>query len=460
MLNKEQIWNLINLGLSTGADFCEIFFEDSISKSMQSIGGEIIAASTDNLHGAGIRLIKGIDEVFANTNDTSYENLASLIKDLTSSFNGEPNVALPFEEAKKYTLVAKKFGTKAKAKVKADKLKHLSSLIKNYSPLISQATARLVESEQHVLICNSKGVYQDDLRVRTRVVLSAISKNEKGMAEIFEGPGWSRGIEIFETEDFDALALDIAKRAVAALDADDIKSQKMPVIIHNGFGGVIFHEACGHPLEATSVAKGLSPFATKVGQKVANDIVTAHDNGTIVGQWGWQSFDDEGTKTKDNVLIEKGILKGFLVDYRNSLKMGGAKLTGSARRQNYKFSPTSRMSTTYIANGDSTLEEIIADTNYGLFAKKLGGGSVNPATGEFNFAVLEGYMVENGKLTKLVKGATLIGKGDDIINKIDRVANNLSFGTGVCGSISGGVPTDVGQPSIRVSELTVGGGGK
>jgi TldD protein len=228
------------------------------------------------------------------------------------------------------------------------------------------------------------------------------------------------------------------------------------VIIHNGFGGVIFHEACGHGLEATSVAKNNSVFAEKIGEKVASDIVTAVDDGTIPNEWGSSNIDDEGNPTQKNILIENGILKGYMIDKLNGRRMN-MEPTGSSRRQSYKYPPTSRMTNTFIASGKSNFDEIISSTEKGLFAKYMGGGSVNPATGEFNFAVMEGYLVENGKIIKPVRGATLIGKGINILKKIDMVGDNLSFGQGMCGSSSGSVPANVGQPTIRVSEITVGG---
>jgi len=232
----------------------------------------------------------------------------------------------------------------------------------------------------------------------------------------------------------------------------------MPVLIDNGFGGVIFHEACGHGLEATSVAKKASVFADKIGQQIASPIVTAIDDGTLPNEWGSINIDDEGSPARRNVLIENGILKTYLVDYLNGLKMTPPRpSTGSSRRQSYQFAPTSRMTNTYIAPGHETPEAIIADTEYGFYAKQMGGGSVEPATGEFNFAVVEGYMIRHGKVAEPVRGATLIGKGSEVLMDIDRVANNLKHGQGMCGSISGSVPTNVGQPLIRVKQMTIGG---
>ena len=221
----------------------------------------------------------------------------------------------------------------------------------------------------------------------------------------------------------------------------------------------IFHEACGHSLEASSVAKNLSVFSNKLGTQIASSIVSAVDDGTIEGAWGSENVDDEGNPTHCNLLIKDGILTSYLVDQFNGRRMN-TKENGASRRQSYKYEPTSRMSNTFILPGTSTEEEIIKATKFGLYAKELGGGSVNPATGEFNFAANEAYIIENGKISYPVKGATLIGSGKEVLLKIDMVANNLARAQGMCGAASGSIPTDVGQPTIRVSEMTVGGRGE
>jgi TldD protein len=240
------------------------------------------------------------------------------------------------------------------------------------------------------------------------------------------------------------------------LHAGYIKAGTMPVAIENGFGGVIFHEACGHSLEASSVALGQSQFAGKLGQKIANEKVTAIDDGTIPNGWGSVNIDDEGTPAQKKILIENGILKSYMVDKLNGRRMG-MESTGSSRRQGYAYVPTSRMTNTYIAAGTDEDEDIIASMEYGLYAKEMGGGSVNPVTGQFNFSVLEGYVVKNGKICEPVRGASLVGKGSDIIMNIDMVGKHVARAQGMCGASSGSVPTDVGQPLIRVSSITVGG---
>ncbi len=230
----------------------------------------------------------------------------------------------------------------------------------------------------------------------------------------------------------------------------------MPVIMGNGFGGVIFHEACGHSLEATSVAKGNSVFCDKLGQKIASEKVTAYDDGTLENSWGSLAMSDEGEKTQKILLIENGILKNYMIDKLGSRRMNMPS-TGSGRRQSYEYAPTSRMTNTFIAPGNDKLEDMFASVDYGLYAAYMGGGSVNPITGEFNFAVVEGYMIRNGKVCEPVRGATLIGKGSEILNNICMVSDDLKLAQGMCGSSSGSVHTNVGQPAIAVSNITVGG---
>jgi len=242
------------------------------------------------------------------------------------------------------------------------------------------------------------------------------------------------------------------------LHAVDCPAGVFSVVIDGGFGGVIFHEACGHSLEATSVSRGNSVFCGKLGQQIAASCVTAIDDGIMPGEWGSINVDDEGTPSRRRVLIENGILKSYMVDILGGRRMG-MEPTGSSRRQNYTFAPTSRMTNTFIAPGKDDAEEMIRTMGDGLFAASMGGGSVNPLTGEFNFAVDEGYWVKDGKILCPVRGATLIGKGHEVLHNIDRVGPEMWMAPGMCGSMSGSVPTNVGQPRIRVSSIIVGGKG-
>ncbi|PKK99343.1 MAG: peptidase C69 [Tenericutes bacterium HGW-Tenericutes-2] len=458
MLEKDILQRLLNEAMTTGADFAEIYLEDTKSSMIRVMNGDVTSIDRGNVFGAGIRLILGLDEVYGYTNQISEDAILTIIKNLRASFHSTPIQAKPLGAKKPFQYLIKKPMHKVPVKVKTDQLQELSKIMSAKDKRIVQAVAVLVENEQNVLIANSDGIYQDDIRTYTRLTLMSAAEENGLMQQAYESPGRHMGYELLDEIDFKTLADEVATSAITLLSAEEMTPQVMPVVLHNGFGGVIFHEACGHPLEATAVAKGLSPFANKLGERIGSDKVTAYDEGDLDGEWGSLNFDDEGMKTQKNLLIENGILKGYLIDYRNARKMK-MDPTGSGRRQSYKFSPTSRMNSTYIAKGTDKFEDIIKDTKYGLFAKKLGGGTVVPATGEFNFAVQEGYMIEDGRITKPVRGAMLIGHGKDILFKIDRVSDNLSFGQGMCGSISGSIPVDVGQPSIRVSEMTVGGSG-
>lgn len=458
MIEKKKLQTYIELAMASGADFAEIFLEHTNNKLIRVMNGEVTSIDQGNIHGAGIRLIQGVDEVYGYLNELSEDNITTLIKNLSASFNDEKKTVVPLGDPKPFKNNIEKPFNQQEVKAVTDKLIGYSNLMKAHDDRIVQAISQMIQIEQKVWIANSKGIYQDDVRNYIRVMLSAVAKKDQLMQSASEGPGRFMGYEIFDMIDFEKLAKETAISAIKLLSAKDMMPQVMPVVLHNGFGGVIFHEACGHPLEATSVAKGLSPFTHKLGEKIGSDIVSAYDDGTIDGAWGKLNFDDEGMPTQKNLLIENGVLKGFLIDYRNGIKMG-MNPTGSSRRQSYKFSPTSRMNSTYIAPGQDDFEQIIKDTKYGLFAKKLGGGTVVPATGEFNFVVQEGYMIEDGKLTDAVRGAMLIGQGKDVLFKIDRIANNLELGQGMCGSISGSIPVDVGQPTLRVSSMQVGGPG-
>ncbi|KNF08126.1 hypothetical protein CLPU_9c00220 [Gottschalkia purinilytica] len=458
MLNKSLIEDIINTALSTGGDFAEIFVEDRYNTSLLLIGGKIENAMTGRDYGVGIRIFKGFNSIYVYTNNSNRDNLLKIAKEGAMAIKGnKKDLVLDFTDYRVSNnhLIKIMPSTVDKSR-KVDLMKKAYHAAKNYDDIISQVTVSYGDYEQNVLIANSEGLYVEDKRVRTRAGISSVASKDGEMQTGFFGPGAHMGFEFYDIIDIEKYARESSRIAKTMVYAEQCPSGKIPVIIDNGFGGVIFHEACGHGLEASSVAKGLSVFSGKIGEKVASDLVTAIDDGTIPNAWGSQNIDDEGTKTRKNVLIENGILKGYMVDKLNGMKMN-AEPTGSSRRQSYKFAPTSRMTNTYIANGKSTKEEIISNTEYGLYAKYMGGGSVNTTTGDFNFAVMEGYIVRNGKIEKPVRGATLIGNGLDVLKKIDMVGNNVDHGQGMCGASSGSIPTNVGQPIIRVESMTVGG---
>jgi TldD protein len=458
MLDKNLIRDVLSIALQNGADFSEIFLEDKFSTSMSLTNGDIDKAVSGRTYGVGIRVFLGTNAVYAYTNDTRRDTLfktaISAAKALKSVEQND-KIAINFENGNiKNRHYINLYPRDIERKRKLDLMRMTYEAAKNHDHIISDVSISYLEWDQNVIIANSEGAFAEDRRIRTRLAIHSIAGEQKQTG--FFGPGGSAGFEFWEKNDPTWYANEASRIAKTMAKADYAPAGKMPVIISNGFGGVIFHEACGHQLEATSVAKGISVFADKLGEKIASEVVTAYDDGTITGAWGSDKVDDEGTPMQKNVLIENGVLKGYMID-----KLGGRRMnmhsTGNSRRQSYETAPTSRMTNTYIANGPYIPEQIISETEYGLYAKSMGGGSVDPATGEFNFAVNEGYLIKNGKIEKPVRGATLIGRGADILTKIDMVGNDLKHGQGMCGSVSGSVPVNVGQPTLRVSEILVGG---
>ncbi|WP_339253442.1 TldD/PmbA family protein [Sporosarcina sp. FSL W8-0480] len=460
MLNKALIEDVLQAALETGGDFSEVFVEDRYTNHMVLQNSRLEKNLSGRDFGVGIRVFHGLQSVYAYTNDFSRAGLLKAARTAAKAIQGKKDgktTIIPLlKESVTMLHPIKIMPTEAAKSRKLAVMRNANDIIRNYDPEIVQAIVNLIDEEQNVLIANSEGKFVEDQRVRSRMSMVSIASDGADMQTGFYGPGAYQGFEFIENLDLNHYAKESARIAKTMLHADPAPSGKFPVIIDNEFGGVIFHEACGHSLEASSVAKNASVFANKIGEKVASDLVTYIDDGTLENEWGSLNIDDEGEKSRKNVLIEDGILKGYMIDKLNGRRMG-MESTGSSRRQSYRFAPTSRMTNTYIAPGKSTPEEIIADTEFGIYAKYMGGGSVNPGTGDFNFAINEAYLVKNGKIEKPLRGATLIGNGAKTILDIDRVGNNLGHGAGMCGASSGSLPVNVGQPMVRVSEITVGG---
>ena len=460
MLSKSVASEVLAKCLVTGGDFAEIFEEDSINNSISLVDGKVDDAIGGRSYGIGIRIFKRLNSVYAYTNNNSVESLLDTAYRAALALGevkGDSISTIILNEKKISTMHPIIYYPKD---VTYDKkiaiLKSAYGGAKNFSDDISQVIASYADKEQNILIANTEGLYVQDTRIRTRLGVSAIASKGSENQTGFEGPGRHMGIEMFDKIDPKYHGIEAARIAHTMLHAKNCPAGNLTVAIDNGFGGVIFHEACGHALEASAVSKGNSVFANKLGQQIASTKVTAIDDGTMPNAWGSLNIDDEGNKSQRNVLIENGILKGYMIDKLNGRRMN-MEATGSSRRQSYKFQPTSRMTNTYIAAGDDKPDEIIKSMEDGLYAKKLGGGSVNPVTGEFNFAVQEGYLVKNGEIQEPVRGASLIGKGSEVLMDIDMVGNNLEVAQGMCGSSSGSIPTNVGQPMIRVKKMTVGG---
>ncbi len=460
MLKRSSVENIITAALETGADFAELYAERTEQGSIGMVNGRVETAQSGLSCGAGVRLFFGTQAIYGYANDMSEKNLIQIARGCAEAMKSSVQHSRKnWRETVRPCINPIRILPKNTAKSqKAEYLRLAAEAAKAYSPSITQTRTGFLEVSKHVLVANSEGVWGEEDRVRTRFTVEAVASSASEKQRGHFGPGGSEGMELFERINVEETAREAARIAVTMLGAKPCPAGKFPVVIDNGFGGVIFHEACGHGLEATAVARNASVFAGRLGQQIASPLVTAIDDGTIPNAWGSSAMDDEGTPTARNVLIENGVLKSYLVDRLNGRKMGAA-ITGSSRRQDYRFAPTSRMTNTCIAPGKSTPDEIISATEYGLYARQMGGGSVDPATGSFNFAVLEGYMIRNGKIAEPVRGATLIGKGPEVLWDIDMVGNNPKRAQGMCGSKSGSIPTDVGQPMLRVSRMTVGGRG-
>ena len=458
MITRDVCQRVLHKAVSTGADYAEIFAENTVNHTISMIASKVDAIKDTVIAGASVRVYKGLRSVMASTVDTSEKGLlecAAKAAEALGQGSAQIDIVLKeriYGDIHPIRIVPTSVSNREKVAI----LKEGYFAAREYAPEITQVTGTLLDVDHRILIANTEGTYAQDRQIRTRMAISAVAEVNGETQTGSCNPGARKGLELFETVDPKAVGAHAAKQAVTMAGAGYCPAGVMPVAIDNGFGGVIFHEACGHSLEATSVAYNSSQFCGKLGQPIANPKVTAIDDGTIPNAWGSINFDDEGTPAQKNVLIENGILKSYMID-----KMGGHRLgmasTGNARRQSYAYTPTSRMTNTYIAPGEDSNEDIIGSIEYGLYAKEMGGGSVNPVTGEFNFAVNEGYIIRNGVICEPVRGASLVGKGSQIIQDIDMVGKDMRMGQGMCGSSSGSVPTNVGQPMIRVSSITVGG---
>jgi len=459
MLSNSHAAEALAAALRTGGDFAEIFYQDKLAETMSLQDGKIENVLTQRIHGAGIRVFKGLNCVYVHSCDTSLAGLksaATRAADAIGSISVDRQILLaekPIANLHPVEILPLSVPGARKASL----LKEAYGAAAGVSASIAHIRASLSCSQQEIQIFNSDGLSAADARVYTRMGISAVASDGTQNQTGFEGPGAMMGFEFYEKRiDPAEKGRSAARMALTMLNAGPCPAGRMPVVMDGGFGGVVFHEACGHSLEATSVAFGKSEFCGKLGQRIAGERVTAIDDGTIPNEWGSTNIDDEGMKTTKLVLIENGVLKNYMIDKLNGRRMEMPS-TGSGRRQDYNFAPTSRMRNTYIAPGTDDESAMIAEIDRGLYAKKMGGGSVNPATGEFNFAVVEGYMIRNGQIAEPVRGATLIGRGAELLMKIDRVGPRMWMAQGVCGSVSGSVPTNVGQPRIRISEITVGG---
>ncbi len=456
MLQRDELNLILHRALSSGGDFSELFWEDRRDTNIRCAERIIMGITSLHIHGAGIHVLKGTRSVYVHTNDTSLGGLVRLAGQAADLLPPMAPSRLPdiqFSPHRYPTPTPVEiwphtvdFGRKIKILKEMDGAAREAGGVRNLNLVY-------FDSNQHILVANSEGLLTEDDRVRTRVRLDATV--EVGTESLFEfndfvGPC---GFELFEG-DYEAFARGQVASMTARLKARPAESCVVPVVIEGGNGGVLWHEACGHPLEAENIAVGYGEFAGKLGQKVASEKVTLVDDGGIPGMYGSEAVDDEGHPTRKNLLIENGILKSYLCG-RKGARLLGMESTGSGRRQSYCFAPASRMHNTYLAAGEDDEEEMIRSMDEGLYVKELGGGDSGV---EFSIEVKEAYWVRNGSISHQVKGITLSGNSMEMIKRVDRVGRILVPEKGsFCGASSGLVPTTAFQPRIRISGMTVGG---
>ena len=458
VLDDERAMAILEKALAKGGDFSEIYFETANSLSLTRSEGTFSQAILGLSEGTGIRTVDGVKNGYAyvNGNDpdlvmeaagtaafiASSGNIAKIAHPINQQTNGTVKVAIPLNtisESKKMELILQ-----------------AEDAARSYDPAIKQVDITYYDQVQRRLIINSNGLRIENELPLIWIVIEVLGEKNgirhQGRARISA----HQGFEFFETNDIAAAARDAAREAVAMLAAKPSPSGMMPIVIDAGWGGVMIHEAVGHGLEGDFIYKGTSIYSDKLHQKVGSDLVTMVDDSSWINARGTTEFDDEGTPGRRNVLIENGVVLGFMHDLISArqLKMSA---TGNGRRQSFRFYPIPRMTNTFLNNGISNPKDIISSTPRGVFIKALSGGSVDTISGQFNFVVREAYLIENGVITSPISGATLIGRGIDVLTNIDAVGNDLALGVGVCGKEQW-VPVTAGLPTVRIANgMTVGG---
>jgi TldD protein len=460
VIEQDVVRRTLDAALGTGAEFAEVFAEDRRSSSASLDDGRVEELTSGRERGAGVRVVVGETTGFAHTADLSEAGLLGAARaaaaDARRGGGGARTVTLdPRGDHQLPSSVARPDGVSKAAKV--DLLMRADDAARSAGGAISQVGVGYGDSLRRILVANSDGVFATDDQVRTRFVVSCVATGDTGMQTGNEAVGFTRGFEVFEQHLPEDIARVAAGRALTKLRARPAPSGAVPVVIGPGSGGVMFHEACGHGLEADLVGKSASVFAGRRGEQVASPLVTLVDDGTVSEEWGTVSIDDEGRPAQRNVLIEDGILTDYMWDLLRARKEGRPS-SGNGRRQSYRHLPMVRMTNTYLTAGTDDPDEIVAQTPLGVYVAKLGGGQVNTATGDFVFGMTEAYLIEDGRITEPLREGNLIGNGPEVLRTIDAVGNDFSMGgPGTCGKDGQSVPVGLGQPTLRVPSLTVGG---
>lgn len=455
----ELLKKIISKALSNGGDYADVFIQHQRPLSIMLEDDKIEKLSSGMDAGVGIRVIFGDKSSYAYSNDFSENSLLSLAETVSSAVKEKGKVESTFDLTRVKPVVdfrIKYNPADIEMKKKIALVENANRTAKAVSSSIKQVSVIYRDSVENICIATSDGILAEEERIHTLALIQVIAAEGDILQTGYEPVGGLTGFELFEENPFEEIAERAAQKAVALLRARKAPGGRMPVVISSKAGGTMIHEAIGHGLEADLVQQGLSVFSDKIGQKVASPMVTIIDDSTISGKRGSYRFDDEGINSQKTVLVENGILKGYMHSRLTAMKEGG-RSTGNGRRQSYKCRPIPRMSNTLISPGTGDPDEILRSVDKGFFVQKMGGGQVNTATGEFVFEVSEGYLIEKGKVGDPLRGATLIGNGPEILNSIDMVGNDLGFAIGTCGKDAQGVPVSDAMPTVRIPEMVVGG---
>jgi len=455
LLDQDIAARVLARALSNGGRFAEVFAERRQGQSLAIDEQRIESVQSGAEEGAGVRVVEGSTTYFAHVDGLDPADLERAADEAAAALKGDRREPQPLQARETTPLPIERRPEEVAAAQKAEMLRELDERGRAKGAEIAQLTASYLESRRQVTVANSDGLFSGDDRTRVRIGAQVVARRNGTVETGAETLGAHRGYELLE-DDPGQIAEQAAAKALTLLDAVAAPSGSMPVVVGGGFGGVLFHEMTGHGLEADHIQKGASVYIDKLGERVAEPLLNAYDDGRLPGEWGSDAIDDEGQPTQMTQVIEDGRLTSYLYDHLTAERAGAAS-TGNGRRESFRHLPIPRMTNTYIAPGDATPEEMIAEVDRGFYAVSFGGGQVDTATGDFVFGVSEGYLIEGGKVTSPCRGATLIGNCLDALAAIDAVGNDFFMKTGICGKGGQKVPVGTGQGHVRVRAMTVGG---
>jgi len=442
--------------LSKGGDFAELFCEERRGFTLSIDESRVERPQSGSERGAGVRVIDGEVTRFAHVDGLVEDDILRAADGLAAALRGDAAEPVALRAAHPPRLQEIEVDPAAvPAERKAEILRELDERARSAGPEVAQASASYSEGRRRVAVFNSEGLQATDDRTRVRLGAQVVARRDGTVETGFETLGAHRGFELLDGDPA-RVADQAARKALELLGADPAPAGEMIVVVGGGFGGVLFHEMTGHGLEADAVQKGASVYAGKMGEKIAEPLLTAYDDGRMPGEWGTGAIDDEGTPCHRTAVIEEGRLTSYLYD-RLRARRDGVESTGNGRRASFRDLPIPRMTNTYIQPGDADSERMISEVERGFYAVSFGGGQVEPATGDFVFGVSEGYLIEGGKVTKPCRGATLIGNCLKALARIDAVGSDFEMKTGFCGKAGQTAPVGTGQGHVRIRGITVGG---